>query len=346
MTGSVIECKRYFQMRLNKTQCANIKGIAILTIVIHNFTSHLLNIESNEMVYNQHITDYFMNNIWSADALWLWFSFLGWCAVAAFFFLSGYGLAIKYDIRDINHKKYISHHLVKLWKLLIPVYLIYVLVYHFYFQHNYSFLVFTGHLTFTINFFIYKSYTLEPGPYWFFGAILQLYFLFLFIRKLNIKWLITLCAIFILYYYIVLYSGDKQLSLWSRVNFLGWATPFIMGIIYAKSSATIALSRPTIATLCVLSLVMCFISMTNKPMVPLTEVFAVTFFICFVKLFSFKIFTILGAISASLFVVHPFFRMLFLEYSHSSCHTTTATLCYLMITLLFSWIHDKFKSLK
>lgn len=199
MTGSAIECKRYFQMRLNKTQCANIKGIAILTIVIHNFTSHLLNIESNEMVYNQHITDYFLNNIWSADALWLWFSFLGWCAVAAFFFLSGYGLAIKYDIRDINHKKYISHHLVKLWKLLIPVYLIYVLVYHFYFQHNYSFLVFTGHLTFTINFFIYKSYTLEPGPYWFFGAILQLYFLFLFIRKLNIKWLITLCAIFILY---------------------------------------------------------------------------------------------------------------------------------------------------
>lgn len=52
MTGSAIECKRYFQMRLNKTQCANIKGIASLTIVIHNFTSHLLNIESNEMVYN------------------------------------------------------------------------------------------------------------------------------------------------------------------------------------------------------------------------------------------------------------------------------------------------------
>ena len=45
--------------------------------------------------------------------------------MALFIFLSGYGLTVKYGTRELRCGPYIKSHLVKLWRLLVPVYIIY-----------------------------------------------------------------------------------------------------------------------------------------------------------------------------------------------------------------------------
>lgn len=326
-------------MTISREQSQCIKGLAILIIMIHNFVDHLLDISCNEMSYSQEATDAFISHVFTSSSLWYIFSYAGWVGVALFFFLSGYGLTKKYGTSGIAVLPYLKHHVVKLWMLLIPVYFLYVMISHFCFGQQYWVNQILTVSTFTAN--IHNIYFIEPGVYWFFGVILQFYFLFLVFRKLSDKWLYLILILFLIAYYIALYTLDEFPMMVFRHNSSGWGVPFILGIIAARKDFTIP--KRWELPICVISFVALYFCMTVKPLIPLTEITAIAFFVSVARFITFRPIAFFGMISASIFVVHPFVRMLFYKTicpPHGlSSHPLTMTILYFLTAVLLSWGH-------
>ena len=327
-------------MELSRTQCHNIKGYAILLIVIHNFVDHLLGIHCNEMAYLQANTDAFLANVVSPAVVWQLFAFVGWIGVALFLFVSGYGLTRKYGDKPVASGVFIKSHVIKLWKLLVPVYLLFFVIYHYVFAQDHNWQSVIAQLTFTINFLDYgkNSFLSEPGVYWFFGAILQCYLLFLAIRRLNNRWLWLLVVLSLIFNLGVIYMADPDTMWWIRQNAFGWIAPFVMGMLAARTPLKV--SRRKYALLCLLSLLALAACLVIKPLAPLTEVFTIIFFVSLTGLFTWPVMTFIGVISASLFVIHPLIRMIFYNtLSGSSLSTTTMVAVYLLVTFAVSYLH-------
>lgn len=327
-------------MELSREQCLNIKGYGILLIVIHNFVDHLMGINCNEMAYYQAHTDAFIQGVLSPAALWYVFAFAGWIGVALFLFASGYGLTRKYGCQSISHGDYIWKHLVKLWILLVPVYLLYFITYHCVLggEHNWYSLI--AQLTFTINFLDYgtNSFISEPRVYWFFGAILQFYILFLALRKMSNRWLWITALLALGFNYLILYRTYDVMMWWTRQNAIGWMVPFVMGMLAAR--IPFRPRKRLCLIVCLTALPLLVLSLTIKALAPFTEVFTVLFFVSLTGLLTMRLMTLLGVISASLFVIHPFVRMLCYNGSgHFHVSELSMVGIYIVAVVALSWIH-------
>lgn len=333
-------------MSLSRTQCQNVKGWAIMLIVIHNFVDHLMRFYCNEMVYSQENTDAFLGIGFTQFAVWQLFAFVGWIGVALFLFLSGYGLTCKYGDRQINTLSYIKSHVIKLLWLLVPVYLLYFFIYHYGFGHEHNWQSVVAQLTFTINFLDYgnNSFLTEPGVYWFFGAILQFYFLFLVLRKLKNNWLWVVAIAGVALNYLALYMASDDTMWWVRQNAIGWIAPFVMGMLAARGK--FELSRRKCVLLCPVSLIFLGACLTIKPLTPLTEVCTVLFIVSLTGLFTWRPITWIGTISASLFVIHPLIRMIcynVMPHFTFSANQVVALYemvsIYLVAVVVVGWLH-------
>ena len=333
-------------MELSRQQCDNIKGYAILLIVVHNFVDHLLGIHCNEMAYSQANTDAFLSGVFSSAAVWQLFSFAGWVGVVMFLFLSGYGLMRKYGTAPIQPCAYAKSHLAKLWRLLVPVYLLYFVIYHYGFQQDHNWQSVIAQLTFTINLLDYgkNCFLTEPGVYWFFGAILQFYLLFLAIRRLDNRWLWFIVALSLTLNHIVIYTFNADASWWVRQNAIGWMVPFVMGMLAARMPMREQQRRHQLSinvVLCIVALIMLSICLVIKALAPFTEVFTILFFVALTGIFSSRIIAYCGAISASLFVIHPFVRMICYHYFSTSQLSTIAMVAiYLIAVFVLSGLHQ------
>lgn len=332
-------------MTLSKELCTCLKGVAISLIVIHNFFDYLLEIECNEMYYCQDYTDAFIANVFSSSFFWYVLSYAGWIGVPLFLFLSGYGLTKKYNsYQQINSYTYIKNHIVKLWKLLLPVSLLYFIIYVYVFNqpqvpHNLK--SFLAQIPFLINLLDYgdNSFYIVPGVYWFFGAILQFYIIFLFIRRLSIKCLVVLSLSFLGINYFILYFVSNETMEWARHNCLGWGLPFVLGIIAAKSQKElpqkwhIFLSFLSLGGLC--------ISLICKPFIPFVEIMTIILLISVSKYLNNRLFFLIGIISPSIFVIHPFIRMLLCNLFWASNYPIAMTIIYVILVGALSWLHHR-----
>ena len=346
-------------MNLTKEQSQNIKGLGILVIMIHNFVSHMMVISCNETSYSQDVTDAFVNNVFSSSSLWYIFSFAGWIGVPLFFFLSGYGLSKKYGQANLDTWKYIKSHAIKLWQLIIPVYLLYILVYHFCFGRPLLIKNFIGVVTFTAN--LQGDAIINPLVYWFFGVIFQFYLLYLLFRKLNVKQLWVLFFAFMVVNYLILYFIPDRLaintnlsimghsiqfdmgSIWARSNFIGWGMPFVLGMIAARTD--FSLPKKWSIAVSIVSLVMVLVCLSVKALSPLGELVAILCAVTLVQWCTFRSIAWVGLISASIYVVHPFVRMvLYLTVCRphgETPHPLAVTMAFVIITLALSWLHHK-----
>lgn len=321
-------------MLLSREQSSLVKGIAILLIMTHNFVDELLGIYCNEMAFSEKIADTFLSHVFTADWLWYILAYAGWAGVPLFFFLSGYGLTKKYDIKKpFNTGSFIKNHVMKLWLLLVPVYVVFFLLYRNNFQS------FFAQITFTINFLDYgkNAFRIDPGPYWFFGAILQFYLLFIAFRRLSNRWLWVICFGFLITQYFMLYQVSAHTMTWMRHNFLGWGVPFVLGMIAARSQFNHP--KRVDVLLCLASFVGFFACITVKCVAPLAEVFIVILLVTIGRLVSAKWLGFIGVISPSVFVVHPLVRMLFYSLVFKPEYPYILTFAYLCIALLASWVH-------
>ena len=326
-------------LHLTPKECNALKGIAITGIILHNFCHWLPGItHENEFHFDIEYVSGIQHALAQPDSQLLLhlLSYFGHYGVAIFIFLSGYGLVLKYERQartsgdDATFYTFIKKHYLKLLKLLVPGLTVITLWnVHDYFKYGDS-LPQLNHviaqLLMYINFYPYPGDAINPGPYWFFGLMLQLYIIYKTVihRK---HWIIPVISIIACFMPQFLFSPDSPQTEWMHYNFIGNMLPFGLGVLYARhihqardhsdpdgSPDPRRLSKWTYGLCLVVSMILLYVTGLNFYSWMLTPLFAITSLLCLIKLLPDVInsgLKYLGLISSALFVFHPIARRLF-----------------------------------
>lgn len=331
-------------INLSNSDCYSLRGIAILCIFIHNYCHLLPNApQENEYSWSIERTHIFWSCL-SNDLFVPLFSFWGHYGVPIFVFLSGYGLVQKYEKGSGIHLwKYIFSHYLKLIKLLLPGFLLYLLVSWLLYGNfdDINVVRFILQLLLINNFVPTMYLPITPGPYWYFGLTMQLYIIYLFLYKYIHRgmFLLVLCVL------LLFYSVDHHnLTVWLKYNFWGSSIPFILGILFAKSYCLSKIHVNRIYWL--LGVIFSF------PLLLLVEqsfyswVFSslpvVCLSICIVKLSFHQLnmaLSFIGTISQYIFVLHPVCRkMVFYMQETYSVNWQIGFVLYVLLTVFGSYV--------
>ena len=343
---------------LSRTESSALRGIAILGIILHNYCHFLgFAVKENEYKFDAERPMQFLDKLFSLDSdLFIhFFSFLGHYGVPIFLFISGYGLVKKYEAHpqplpkggEILHSSlftlhFIKKHFLKLFRLMIIGYLLFIGVYLL--RHSdgaqvYSWDHVLTQLTMTINFLYFDpDHIIKPGPYWFFGLMLQLYALYILVIH---RWRGSGLLVALALGSVALeacFVGNPDWLNYIRYNFIGGLLPFCMGVWVARKEEPTPNpsrrewsleSRQTseipplgrdIGWVLVSALFVLFGSLSFWTWL-FVPVFVVTGAVATVKLLGHSsLFTLhssfswLGSISAMLFVMHPVMRELIIGH--------------------------------
>ena len=299
---------------LSKEECAALRTIAILSIVVHNFAHKLPGAAvENEFAFNIENSINFSNKVLSSDFLIHIFSFWGHLGVPIFVFLSAYGLSLKYGNEvSINRKHFLLSHYKKLF---IPLFLgtIASLVIMYFAEGHFSFPAarIVTQCTMVLNLIYPHEVNINPGPYWYFGMTMQLYvfYVFLVYRK-SMKWLLVLMIASLAL--MVFLQNEYKILVWLKCNVIGWLLPFAIGIWSIKSDVFRHLfsRKSSIATFLVSALFLYFFG-SNYYLWILIPAVTVCLAISFIKLppiSMWKPINAVGTNSMYVFVVHPLVR--------------------------------------
>ena len=251
---------------LSRTESSALRGIAILGIILHNYCHFLgFAVKENEYKFDPSRPMQFLDKLFSLDSdLFIHlFSFLGHYGVPIFLFISGYGLVKKYEAQPKGGEPasakeaspsgrfggaFIKKHFLKLFRLMVIGYLVFIGIYLL--RHSdgaqvYSWDRVLAQLTMTINFFYFDpDHIIKPGPYWYFGLMLQLYILYiLVIHRWRSNWLLAALAIGSVALECCFVDSPDWLN-YIRYNFIGALLPFCMGIWIARGEEPLSNSRP------------------------------------------------------------------------------------------------------
>ena len=345
---------------LSRTESAALRGIAILGIILHNYCHFLgFAVKENEYKFDSSRPMQFFDKLFSLDSdLFIhFFSFLGHYGVPIFLFISGYGLVKKYEAHpqtgNENPSRWEGHsvgftfirkHFLKLFRLMIIGYLVFIGVYLL--RHSdgaqvYSWDHVLTQLTMTINFFYFDpDHIIKPGPYWYFGLMLQLYILYILViyRWRQNSLLIALAAGSIL---LEACFGNQQDWLnYIRYNFIGGMLPFGLGVIFGGTevrgyggtrlpwrvlSAAGVFSHPRTPVPPYLRIISLLLALASIPLVlvmsfsfhswlwiPVVIIIGTIALVKALPAVILKIFVFFGTYSAAMFVAHPIARKLFI----------------------------------
>lgn len=196
-------------------------------------------------------------------------------------------------------------------------------------------------LTFTINLLDWGTedgLVMEPGVYWFCGAILQFYLLFLAFKRLSDRWLWALVAGALAVNYLAFYLLTADASWWVRQNAIGWVSPFVLGMLAGRSPRPLPRRWCAVALLPALAaLAAC---LTLKPLAPLTEVCTIVLFVSLTALLPLRPMAAIGTVSASLFIIHPLVRAVsYSMLAHTTWSTGAMVAVYLAAVAALGWLH-------
>lgn len=244
---------------LTKSDNHLLKGIAILSIMLHNLL-HLLPraVAENEFEFsarNIHRVVYefhHSHDVWSIISALI--SHFGHYGVSIFLFLSGYGLVMKYEKSSSSIPpipSFIWQHMKKLWGLMLPGFVV-----AFFFLINWN--TFTlplkdsnPWLTFAFLGNFFKFDTLLYGPWWFFSLMLQFYILYRLVlyrwKSPILLWSLVLVSIIIMWWsnesHIRVSISHSSLLRYIRVSAFGHLLPFALGISSARWSGGVLMTR-------------------------------------------------------------------------------------------------------
>lgn len=347
---------------LTRAECNALRGIAILGIFLHNFC-HWLNpvVKENEYQYFQHNVDWFaqcaarVNELFPAHAI----SFFGHYGVPVFLFLSAYGLEMKYgngqgkapDGRRVVVSSFVRYHYLKLFKMMIVGFICFTVVdamtagsWH------YNVAQIVGQLLMINNFYDQPDRNIWPGPFWFFGLMLQLYVVYrLLLYRRHWGWTVGLMAVCTVAQLFMDPEGEN-LNYW-RYNFMGGMLPFGLGLLFARYGNKVMLVNLTFGSF-LMSWVVCsfFIvsasgSFYTWAIVPALVCYASVYFIKTVSTLPLPWLRVrigyvlgwLGNVSAALFVIHPAIRKVFITVSRQG-DIYTGLLLYAIASLGAAWL--------
>jgi len=333
---------------LSRKECSIMRGFAILAIVVNNFGTWLNGvIGDNEFGFDygqveafltslKHPTDVFLLNL---------IAFYSPFGVMLFIFLSGYGLTLKYEGgNDLSTRTFISDHYKKLFVMQlkgIALFLTILLVFDpdrlVYFRYLAGQLLMVANLN-PIN------PKLIPGPYWFFGMIMEVYLIYRFMFYRRPMWMILILIFFTLIVMACVEPNGK-LMYYLRYNLFMAILPFGLGVLVARYGKTISLILRS-NTKCLIAMSTFFFLLTASKfnfyswlVMPL---FIVGFSIPFAKLLSktffSEVFSWLGGLSGVIFLIHPIFREVLITRTNLSGNYYGMILVYVFMTLSLSLI--------
>ena len=347
---------------LTRAECNALRGIAILGIFLHNFC-HWLNpvVKENEYQYFQHNVDWFaqcavrVNELFPAHVI----SFFGHYGVPVFLFLSAYGLEMKYgngqgkapDGRRVVVSSFVRYHYLKLFKMMIVGFICFTVVdamtagsWH------YNVAQIVGQLLMINNFYDQPDRNIWPGPFWFFGLMLQLYVVYrLLLYRRHWGWTVGLMAVCTVAQLFMDPEGEN-LNYW-RYNFMGGMLPFGLGLLFARYGNKVMLVNLTFGSF-LMSWVVCSFFIVSASgsfytwvIVPVLVCYASVYFIKTVSTLPLPwlrarigyVLGWLGNVSAALFVIHPAIRKVFITVSRQG-DIYTGLLLYAIASLGAAWL--------
>ncbi len=347
---------------LTRAECDALRGIAILGIFLHNFC-HWLNpvVKENEYQYFQHNVDWFtqcvsrVGELFPAHVI----SFFGHYGVPVFLFLSAYGLEMKYgngqgkpsDRQRVGIVNFVRYHYLKLFKMMIVGFICFTIIdamtagsWH------YTVGQIVGQLLMINNFYDQPDRNIWPGPFWFFGLMLQLYAVYrLLLYRRHWGWtvgLMLVCTVAQLF----MNPEGEALNYW-RYNFMGGMLPFGLGLLFARYGNKVMLVNLNFGSF-LMSWVVCSFFIVSASGSFYTWVI-VPALICYASVYLIKTISTLplpwlrarigyvlgwlGKISAALFVIHPAIRKVFIPVSrHGDIYT--GLLLYVIASLGAAWL--------
>lgn len=340
---------------LTRAECAALRGLAIIGIFLHNYC-HWLGpvVKENEYTFSQHNVDWLTAVMASPDGLLPahLVSFFGHYGVPVFLFLSAYGLELKYG-RSLYAPafRFVAYHWKKLFSMMIVGFVSFTIVdamtpgrWH------YTLTQVLAQLAMVNNLLPDPDHNIWPGPFWFFGLMLQLYVVYrLLLYKRHWAW--TAGAMVVCLGVQLAFAPESEALNWYRYNFMGGMLPFGLGLLYARYGNRIILTNLNTLSLLV-SVVFCgFMVMWMSASYLLWSV--VPLVVCVLCVYVVKLLTQaarrpvgawlmerlvwMGEISAALFVIHPTLRKVFIPISrHGDIYT--GLLLYAIAAIGAAWL--------
>ena len=341
---------------LNRAECSALRGIAIIGIFLHNYLHWLRPmVKENEYQFHTHNAERFWYILThpDQDLIYHLFSFFGHYGVPVFVFLSGYGLYLKYESGNAGSQgngiwEFMKSHYQKLFPMMFLGFTVFAMTdWLTPGRHHWTWDALIEQLTMTINLFPDPDHRIWPGPYWFFGLMMELYLVYrLLLYRRHWAWNVGLiiCCMVIQ----ALCWNDPEGDAINRIryNFMGNMMPFGIGLLVARWHQPIANSQWPIALLLSLAAIIAFsFNFWTWLIIPL---FVVIAHIGFIKKLSFmpageilvRSLAWVGGISAAIFVCHPITRKIFIPISHSG-HILDGLVIYIIATIMLAMIFKK-----
>jgi len=336
---------------LTREDCQVLRGLAIMSIFIHNYCHLLPNAaHENEFFFSKENFAFFLERAFSQEIFVQVFSFLGHLGVPVFVFLTGFGLAQKYTNSsiDISMNIFICNHYKKFFFPMLLGMSIYMFV--IYIQNGELWIdwwkTLIAQMTLTNNLVLHPVRLIRPGVYWYFGMTMQLYVIYRLIVYRHSLSLLTLLTILSLILLMSLETKHNML-IWVKYNAVGWLIPFAMGILLSK------IRRITIHSsqwLCifVLSFALLLLLGSNYYLWLIIPIVSIAFYISLCKLlrgYVYSFFFFIGNISLYIFVIHPIVREI-VFYNTPSEFRYLGIAIYIVLVVTCSWSVHKLLHLR
>ncbi len=334
---------------LSMAESKALRGIAILGIILHNYCHFLgFAVKENEYTFTASKPRQLLERMLMLDDnLFIHvMSFFGHYGVPVFLFISGFGLVYKYERSTptrVRALPFIGFHYAKLLRLMFLGYIGFAVVsyLHPHGYHGYTVGRVIAQLLMYINLMPDPDHIIKPGPYWYFGLMLQLYIVYrlvLYRRSSAVTLaLIVLCTAVQAFFPPSVDEGGEILNR-IRYNFIGGMLPFGAGILYARHGRNLPL--PINLTIVVVSAFIVFIGSFYFWSWLFVPLFIVTGAVATMKLIPDKALAPcvwFGAISSALFVMHPITREIIIKMSYRG-YIYTGLITYIVASILLAWL--------
>ncbi len=324
-------------MLLTKKECSALRGFAILAISLHNLC-HCLDSapQENEFWFSAINNQVFWNTLQFEQAFIQLFAFWGHLGVPVFVFLSGYGLAIKYNgFVKIEWKLFVWNHYKKLFIPMVIGTIIYQVILLLLSQNTSDVLHLLLQVSLLQNLIPHNLSVFSPGPYWYFGMTLQLYVLYILFRRTTYKYLLLFVIFFFVFQFFL--QNHYYTLVWIKYNCFGWLFPFFMGIFIGKESILLCSKRTCYFILPIAFLLIPVLGFQYHLWLMIPIVIPV-FAICLVKITPsaiMKPIINIGNISLYIFVIHPIVRQ-FAIAKTEDVNPYISILIYIVLTIIIA----------
>lgn len=331
---------------LSTDDCLVLRGLAIMSIVMHNYCHILPNVaHENEFYFSEEHNLYFWQHFFSTDFIFHLFSYFGHLGVPVFVFLTGYGLMSKYGGNSgVGVWSFIWAHYKK---FLFPM-LFGMIAYLFFYGLIYSTLwegwvqSLLAQLSLTNTFVFHPDWFIKPGPYWYFGMTMQLYIIYRLLVHNHSK---SFFLVFVLLSFVglILLESKHYSIIWFKYNSLGWLLPFAIGL-YIKKDICFKIKNWQWLLLLVCSATLIPLMFFNFYLWLLVPVVTLLFYFSLCRLMKgwcYKTFKFIGSLSMYVFVIHPIVREVVVN-TFSSEYLYGGLIVYIIITILCAWLVSHF----